>query len=316
MTALPALPRRLLQASAANAAAVTVAALLVFCLFAVPDFYNSFNLKTVIEQSAVLGIVTTGQTLVLMVRGFDLSVGAVAGVMAMAVVMVADTSPVLAVLIGLGTGVLVGVLNSWFVVIRGVPPFVATLGMLITIEGARFTITNGQASGTVPGFVSTLGRGTLAGIPIAGLIWVGLTLVVAFALCRTSYGRRLYATGTNPEAARMAGVHTGLITASAYVICAVFAALAGLLLTGYVGYVDQSTGVGQNLNLNSIAAAVIGGVALSGGEGNVIGPMAGAFLLTMLANIILVLGLPIELQWIVQGGVLIAAITLMGLRRG
>lgn len=296
-----------------NAVFMVIAMLLVFALIEARPFFNPFNLRSVGTQAAILGIVAVGQALVLLVRGLDLSVGAVAAVMAMSL---ASTSAVPeALLIGFGVAAAVGLINGLLVTRFDVAPFVATLGTLIALEGARLAVTDGQASGAVPAFATYVGRATITFLPVAVLVWAALLAAVGLLLARTMFGRRVYATGSSPEAARLSGVATARTTVLAYVLCSLCAALAGLVLTGSVGYVDQSLGSDQNLNLNSIAAAVLGGYAFTGGEGRLIGTIAGAVLLVVVSNLILVLGLPIQLQLVAQGTVLVGAVLLVAHRR-
>jgi ribose/xylose/arabinose/galactoside ABC-type transport system permease subunit len=283
-----------------------------------PAFFNPQNLVFLLNQAAVLGIVTVGQSIVLVVRGFDLSVGSVAGVMAMSIVLIAgadSTMVPVAVAFGLSIGVLVGLANGWLVAIRRVPPFVATLGMLIVVEGARFAVTNGQASAAVPELALFLGRGSIGPVPLPLLEWLSVVAVVTVLLHFSRYGRYLYATGSNPMAAALSGVPVVHTLIGAYVVSAVCAGLAGVLLTGNVGYVDQSLGAAQNLNLLSITAAVLGGVAFTGGEGNVVDTIAGVLLLVVVSNLIVVLGLPVELQLVAQGGVLLLAVVVLAARQ-
>ncbi len=297
------------------AAPVATVITLLVAAIAVPAFYQPENVHTLAISVAVLGIVAIGQTLVLLVNGLDLSVNAVLALGAVIVVQNESQSGLatfaaflgacaLAIAIGLGNGLLIAK--------RKVPPFIATFGMLVFISGARLAYTHGQASGTVPGWMRVLGAGDLAFIPWAAVIWLIIGLAISGVLVATRYGRWVYATGGNREAARYAGVPVDGVTIAAYVVSALLALVAGVLLSGYIGYVDQR--LGADYNLNSIAAAIVGGTTFSGGRGNLLGTAAGVLLLSVLLNLVVVAGLPINWQYAVQGFVLIVATAIQGIR--
>ena len=295
------------------AAVSTTALVLAVAAVATPSFYSSGNVRTVALQASVLGVVVLGQTLALLVRGLDMSVSAVVALTGVVAVSATATGAVTSsVLTVTALAVLVGLANGLLITRRKVPPFVATFAMLIVVGGARLAYTQGQTSGSVPSWLRTLGSGSMLGVPVPTVIWVGLGAILYFALAHTTWGRYVYSVGANPEAAKHGGVPVGLVTVSAYVICALCAMLAGLMLSGYLGYVDQN--LGTNVNLNSIAAAIVGGVAFSGGRGGVLGAAVGALLLTILINVVVVAGLPIYWQLIAQGLVLVFAVMIQGLR--
>jgi ribose/xylose/arabinose/galactoside ABC-type transport system permease subunit len=294
------------------AAPVATTAVLLGAALFVPKFYEPGNLTTVAIQAAVLGIVAIGQMLVLLVAGLDLSVNAVLGLGAVIVISNQQSFSVLtlveAVLIAVGVGLANGLLVAW----RKVPPFIATFGMLIFVGGARLAYTHGQASGNVPAWLRVIGIGQLGPLPNATLTWILILLGVGGLLLFTRYGRYVYAVGANYEAARYAGVPTREVVVACYVACSVLALTAGLVLSGYIGYVDQR--LGADFNVNSIAAAIVGGTTFSGGRGNVLGTAAGAILLSILLDLVVVAGIPINWQLAVQGAVLVAATAIQGMR--
>jgi ribose/xylose/arabinose/galactoside ABC-type transport system permease subunit len=294
------------------AAPVASAAVLLGAAVFVPKFYEPGNLTVVAIQAAVLGIVAVGQMLVLLVAGLDLSVNAVLGLGAVIVISNQQGFSLLtlveALLIAVGVGLANGLLVAW----RKVPPFIATFGMLIFIGGARLAYTHGQASGNVPAWLRVVGIGQIGPLPNALLTWVLIMLVVGGILLFTRYGRFVYAVGANYEAARYAGVPTREVVVACYVASSVLALIAGLVLSGYIGYVDQR--LGTDFNVNSIAAAIVGGTTFSGGRGNVLGTAAGAILLSILLDLVVVAGIPINWQLAVQGTVLVAATAIQGMR--
>jgi ribose/xylose/arabinose/galactoside ABC-type transport system permease subunit len=296
------------------AAHVGVLLLLLVAALFVQSFFRSANIDDVAKQAAILGLVGIGQTLVLLVRGVDLSVGAVAGLSAIVVAKGSQGGGhlALAVVLALGLGLAVGIVNGGLVTKRAVPPFVATLGMLIFIQGARLAWTKGEASGTVSSTLRSLTTGSLVGIPVPVLIWLGLNAVFAVLLYATPWGRRVYAVGLNPEVARLSGVRVDLVVASAYVASSLLCVVAGILLASYVGYVDQYVGNGSDLD--SIAAALIGGTSFAGGRGGLGGTIAGVLLITLILNLVTVAGLSVQLQYVIKGAVLVAAVALQGVR--
>lgn len=285
--------------------------LLGFAALAVPAFYSGTNLANISRHGAILGVIAIGQTLVLLVRGLDLSVGAVMG---LAMIVAAEVTggrneavPA-AVAVAITVGIVVGSANAFLIVRRQVPPFVATLVMLILIEGARLAWTQGIPSGGLPPALRVIGAARIGPFPTPLLILAVVAAVAMFVLHRTSYGRRVYAVGANDRAAAMSGISVGAITASAYLVSALLAMLGGLMLSGYIGYVDRY--LGQGFELDSIAAAVVGGTSLAGGRGTVGGTLAGVALITVLLNLVVLLNAGVATQQVIKGAVIIAAVAL------
>lgn len=280
-----------------------------------PQFYSPTNLVNVLRQAAILGLVAVGQTYVLLTAGIDLSVG---GMMGMSMIIAAQISGgdngglLPAIALALLAGVVVGCVNAFLVVSRNVPPFVATLATFILLEGARDAWTRGIPSGSLPNALQFFGQKSILFIPVPAIILLIVGGLGLFVLRRTTYGRSLYALGSNPLAASMSGVRVRLLKASAYVICSVLAVVGGLVLSGYIGYVDRY--LGQGFELDSIAASVVGGVSLAGGKGGVGGALAGVSLLAVLTNIVIFLNLGESAQLFVKGAVIIAAVALQARR--
>jgi ribose/xylose/arabinose/galactoside ABC-type transport system permease subunit len=296
------------------AAPIMIVVVLITAAVFAPAFFNPNNLRTVSIQVAVLGVVAIGQTLVLLVRSIDMSVSAVLALGAVIVVQTeAGNSIWISLIQAFGIAALIGLANGLLVAKRHVPPFVATFGMLVFVQGARLAYTKGQASGTVPDLLRMVSIEPLGPIPAALIVWLIVNLIVGFALRFTRFGRWVYAVGGNPGAARYAGINVDMVLIGAHVLCSVLAILGGLLLSGYIGYVDLR--LGADYNMNSIAAAVVGGTTFAGGHGNLLGTAAGVALLVMLLNLVVVLGLPIHWQYAMQGVVLVLATALQGFRQ-
>ena len=280
-----------------------------------PKLYNQETIAIVLRQASQLGIVAIGQTLILLVAGLDLSVGGVILMTSIAVAEVSngrDEMVLPAVLVAMGIGAVIGLGNGLLVTKRRVPPFVATLGMLVLVQGATQAYTLGVPGGFVPESLGAVNQSWfIFSIPL--LLWLALNAVFTFVLKGTTYGRRVYAVGSNIEAARLSGIPVDRIRISVYVLGSCLAVASGVVLTGYVGYVDRFIGVG--LELDSIAAAIVGGTAFVGGRGGLMGTIAGVLLIQLLSTMALLMGLDIEVQYIIKGLVILGAVTLYSLAR-
>ena len=197
--------------------------------------------------------------------------------------------------------------NGWLVTKRRVPPFVATLGMLVLVKGATQAWTRGVPGGFVPEALGIVNQSWFVlSVPLA--LWLGLNAIFIFVLRGTTYGRRVYAVGSNIEAARLSGIPVDAIRISVYVLGSLFAVASGVVLTGYVLYVDRF--IGSGLDLDSIAAAVVGGTAFIGGRGGLLGTIAGVLIIQILSTMVVLLGLDVEVQYIIKGLVILGAVTL------
>lgn len=290
---------------------VALLGLLVAAAIWAPDFFDSTNIQNTLRRAAILGIVAVGQTLVLMVRGVDLSVGAMIALTAVGVT--SSNGPWTGFAIVVAGAIVVGAVNTWLIAKRQVPPFVATFGMLVLLEGVRLIWTRGSSSGSAPVGLVDLARGTIGPIPIPVIVWIGVSIVAAVVTTSTLSGRRFLLSGANERMAELSGVRTSRTKLAAYVACALLAVVSGAFLTGFVGYVDRF--IGQGTDLDTVTAALLGGARFGGGEGSFLGTAAGALLISSIFTFIIVLGLRPELQLITKGLVLIAALGLQGVRR-
>jgi ribose/xylose/arabinose/galactoside ABC-type transport system permease subunit len=289
---------------------IALVLLIIISALLSPQFLSSRNISNMLLQAAPLGIVVIGQVLVILVRGLDLSV---ASVMATAAVVATsfngqDSDAFYVFIVAMGVGLATGWVNGLLITKRNVSPFLATLATMIVLQGIRFAYTQGAPSGNVPPFYRVLGSQTLYGVPYNLLILIVLAAVFSFLLHRTTFGRRIYITGGNPVAARLVGINADRVTIAAYVISGGLAALAGLILSGFVGIVDNW--VGRGFELDSIVAAVMGGVALSGGRGSIVGGLVGAAILVVVFNAVLMIGFPVQFQIIIKGLVIVVAAAL------
>jgi ribose/xylose/arabinose/galactoside ABC-type transport system permease subunit len=292
--------------------ALIVVLLLIVAAATARGLYTTREMQSVADQAAGLGIVALGQMLVILVAGIDMSVSAVIlfGV-AFVIKQGGGTSAVLeAAAIAVG----IGLLNGLLIARRQAPPFITTFGTLILIGGVELVVTQGSAGGSVPPWMHSLGGKNVGVIPVPLLAWLGCAVVLSLVLNKTVAGRWIYAIGTNREAAAFTGIPVGWTKVACYVVCALLAFAGGLVLAGYSGYVDQT--LGNDANLNSIAAVVIGGTAFAGGEGRVSGAITGVLVIVIADNLVILAGLPIYWQYIVTGGVLMLAIIIQTLSGG
>jgi ribose transport system permease protein len=299
---------------------IALVALLIGFALVEPRIISSGNLVNILIQGSYLAVFASAQMMVIITRGFDLSLGTcVSGVSVIAALAMTGSfagsgettgfAIAMGVLLGLGMGLLVGLFNGFAVAFLRVNPFVATLGSLNICLGIATMASDGRPVFNVPREFSTLVyNGTLLGVP-APLVLAALLLVgLFFLLNHTVYGRALYIIGGNPQAAAVAGLPSRRYLLLAYVICSLIAALGALMLTGRTGSGEPN--LGGHLTLESIAAAVIGGVSLRGGIGGVQSVILGALFVTVLSNGMNLMRIDGNVQMIVLGCVIILAVFL------
>jgi ribose/xylose/arabinose/galactoside ABC-type transport system permease subunit len=272
-----------------------------------PQSFNAQDLLNLAKQASGLGIVAIGQTLVILTGGIDLSVGSIITLVHVFSVGTILGRPELVLpvsLLCLALGLLIGVVNGIGVTRARISPFVMTLCMDFILRGLYMIYTKGQPNGVVPENMRFIGRGRiLEVVPIAALIWIGLSLLFVFLLRRTLFGARLYAVGANPRTAWLSGVKNNRIIFLAYAFTGLLAAAAGLILTGDMGAV--SLGLGGDYSMDSIAAVVIGGTSFSGGIGGVEGTIAGAFIIRLLTSLLQKANISNPGKLIIQGALIL-----------
>jgi ribose transport system permease protein len=282
-------------------------------------FFLVSNIKTIGTTVAIVGILAVVQTTVMLLGGLDISVGSAAGLtsVASAMVFTSSSSAGLGILVGLVVGIGVGLLNGLVIVYGRVNAVIATLATYAALRGLANLISDGRAqgyTGTDSTFVF-LARGSVIGIPI--LVWV-LIIVAALVhvmLRYTDIGRNIYATGGNPTAARLAGINLNRYVVGCYILAGFVAGIAGILLTARTGS-GQPTSGSQGLELQSITAAALGGVALQGGKGGISGTILAVLLLGVLQNGLTILNVNSFWQDIAQGALLIVAVVIQQRRKG
>lgn len=274
--------RNLMQQMAPLLFLIIVAAVLSV---ASENFLTLQNILTVLLQISVIGIIAVGQTMVMITRGIDLSVGGVVGLSGVcATLLIAHLGvPVpLALLAGVGAGLLCGLVNGLLVTQVKIPPFIATLGTMSITRGAALVLTGGVAVYNLPDAFSWLGNARLLGVPVPVLVLVVVVLVMVVVLRKTTLGRQAFAIGSNEEAARMSGVGVSRQLIKVYTICGGLAGLGGVILASRI--VTGQPTAGQMYELDAIAASVIGGTSLFGGVGTAAGAVIGAGLMGLIRN--------------------------------
>lgn len=293
----------------------TLVGLVMFATLLQPSFLSIKNIQDILTQVAPLGMVVLGQAFVILVRGLDLSVAslmATVAVIATAFNTQSDAMIPVVFAVSIAFGAVVGLINGLLVTKRNVSPFLATLAMMIVLQGLRFYYTQGAPAGALPPGFRYLGTGRLFGMPLNIVAFVTLFAGLSFLLHQSPLGRKIYIVGGNPLAADLVGISSTRITIFCYVICSIMAALGGLFLVGFVGTID--IWVGRGYELDSIVAAVIGGIALTGGRGTLAGAALGAIILVVLFNIVIILGLPVQAQLLIKGAIIVAAAALIARR--
>jgi rhamnose transport system permease protein len=309
---------RLRQAGGASALrlrflGVVLFVLLLGVLFTVltPSFLTVSNGRSILFSASVLAIAAAGQTLVVLTGNLDLSVGSIMGVSAYVVYDLAGDLPVLkpwVVLLAVVLGVLLGAVNGVLVAVLEIPSIVATLGTLAVYRGFVSVYANARevSVGQLPGWIRRLTTAVWGSVPAA--VWLALlvVVVVALALQFAPWGRRIYAYGSNPKAARFFGLDSRTIVLGAYVGAGVIAALAGLVVGAQVGNINSL--LANGIELQVLAAVVVGGVSIWGGSGSVFGAALGAIVLAMINNGLVLLDVSEYYRLLFQGLAIILAV--------
>lgn len=281
-----------------------------------PEFFTSRNISNIMTQNAMLVVVAMGQLLAVITGGIDLSVGAILALTGvMTAKFVVGGMPVgLAILAAIGIGALAGVISGLLVAKFKFAPFIATLATMVMVKGMTFVQSGGHVTYVSDPTFKFLGRGNILGIPV--MIWVMLLVIflVWFVLTKTVVGRRLYAVGGNPEAARLAGINVPRYLFSVYVCSGALCGLAGAFMAFRLG--AGSPTIGAEWELDTIAAVVVGGASLMGGIGAPLNAMLGALIIGFIRNILNLLGVATYPQLIVKGLIIILSVLSQNLGSG
>lgn len=297
--------------------AIALAALCIILAVARPDTFPTVtNLFNIMRQFSLIAILAVGMGMIIITGGIDLSVGSVIAMSAALGTWCArelNAPPLLVLLIILATGAGAGLANGVLVAKVGIPPFIVTLGMLSIAKGTALLITNGSPISYPPTWISVFGGAYIGPMPVSVLVMLAV-VVLGFVFANyTLTGRNIYAVGNSPKAAMLSGILVDRIIILVYVITGLLAGLCGLLLVGQMNSADPSFGNGYELDV--IAAAVIGGISMTGGEGNILGVILGAALMGVLKNMFTQLAVSGYWQTIILGFVIVGAVAIDSIRK-
>ncbi|MDG4892461.1 ABC transporter permease [Mesorhizobium sp. WSM4976] len=296
---------------------VLVAMLIVGALISLwtPYFLTTNNLMGVFRAFSLTAIMSIGMVMVIVTGGIDLSVGSAMGLASLITALCFDAGYSTGTSIGAGVavGIAFGLTNGLLITAIGLPPFIATLGTLSIGRGMMYMVTHGvPVTPETPDAFSLLGQGYVGPVPVPVVIMLILMVLFALIMKRTRFGRHVYATGGNEQAARLSGVKTNRVKLAVYMLSSTIASLAGII--GFSRYLTAEPASGFGSELDVIAAAAIGGASLAGGVGSVTGAVIGAALVGVIANGVVLLNINTYAQQAITGGVILIAVSLDVLR--
>lgn len=273
-------------------------------------FFTTTNLLNILDQNAAVGLIAVGSTLVFIAGGFDLSVGAVYAFSAVIAAMVQDNvgTPA-ALLIGLLVGAGLGLANGILTSLGRINPFIATLGTSIVVGGLAVAVTGGAFITVADERFTDLGRGGLGRVTYPVICWLAFSTICAILLHLTRFGRHIYASGGNAEAARLSGVRVNVVRTLCYTISGLSAALAGILIVSRTGTAVPEAG-GLSIAVLAVTGVVIGGTSILGGEGAIWRTVLGVLLLALIGNGFNLLEVNPTYQDIIRGGIILAAVAI------
>ena len=288
-----------------------IVVVLIVLSFTIDGFLSVGNLQNIMRQLSVILIAVTGQTLVLLIGGIDLSMGATIGLASVcgAFTMHYTDSSMLGLLACLATGSAIGALNGFGVARGGLQPFIMTFGMMLTVRAVAFLLTGGFSVGKLPKVLLQTGRMNIAGLPLVFILGLAVALFVGLVLSRTVFGEKIYLTGSNPRAAAFSGIDVPRFKFQVYLIAGAAAGAAAFVFMMRLGAATPTAG--DQLLLQIIGSVVLGGTSLNGGEGGIIRSCSGAVLVAIIIKSLEILGAQFWDQMIVIG-VLVALGSALG----
>ncbi|MGP4753922.1 ABC transporter permease [Agrobacterium pusense] len=295
---------------------VALIVLMVLLTLATDNFMSSYNMSVVARQAAFVGLVALGQTLVLLVGGIDLSVGAAAGLSAIVgslLLTMFGVHPYLVIPLTMAFGLCLGLINGFFVAGLRLNPFIVTLATWEIFAGLTMVITKGYPIRPLGETFGFFGKGQILSVPIPVLVFLFSGLLLIWLLTQTRFGRNIFAVGGNRDAAVLVGIKVKFVEFMVFGLAGMFAALAGILFASRMDAGQPS--VGEGWLMGAITAAILGGTSLRGGQGSIVGTMLGAMLLTVLANGTVLLNVSGFWQRVIVGGVVLIAVLVDLFRR-
>ncbi len=287
---------------------IALALIVVTLSFTSDAFLTTNNVMNVLRQTALLFLLASGLTIVILTAGLDLTVGANIGLSAcLAATVIKSTGSIsLAFVAGMGSGLLIGLVNGGLIAFLRIPPFIATYGMLWILHGVTYWFMGGQTVHGFPADFRAIGSGYVWGIPIPVFLMIGFLVVGMVFLQRTRWGQEIYAVGANREAAHLSGIPVNRRLVLAYVMSGLMAGLASLIFLARLNSAEGD--IGESMTLPAIAAVLIGGTSLFGGVGTITGTLIGALILTLVLNGMNLLSINANWQPLVTGLIVIAAV--------
>ena len=288
---------------------VALLALVVIFAFSSPIFLSGENMLNITRQVSVVSLLAIGMTLVIVTGGIDLSVSAViaaGGIITASAMRDMNLSIPVAIIMGLSAGIITGIVNGVLIALLNMPAFITTMGTMTIIRGLGFIYTGAYPVYGLPAAFKTLGQGYVGIVPIPTIIFVAVALIASFILRKTVFGRHIYAIGGNESAAKLAGIRVPRIKIAVYILSGFIASIAAVIQAARIG-AGMPT-IGEGFELDAVAAAVIGGAAMSGGSGTVLGTVLGSIVLGVLSNGLSLLDVDSYVMEVIRGLVVIIAV--------
>lgn len=289
----------------------------LFLFFGVksPVFLKVETLMKLLKQASIYGIIAIGMTFVITSSGIDLSVGSVVGLSGIVVsmCMVSGIPVILSILIAIGSSILVGLFNGVLVHNAKVPPFIATMASMTVVRNVILLMTGAKTISNLPQSFTSFASGSVLGIPNMFLTWLAIIILGIFITGRTVFGRNIYAYGSNKESARLSGINISSTVYGVYIFSSIVCGIAGILMAARLGNGVPTSGVGYELD--AIAASVVGGASLDGGEGSVIGTVLGAMIMATLRQGGTLLGINSFIMEIMIGSLIAIAVVIDKMRK-
>ena len=270
-------------------------------------FINPNNLLNILKQNSVLGIVVIGMSIVIISGGIDLSVGAIVGFCGLVAGYLKELPFIIIFLAVIATGVVIGFINGFLIANRKLEPFIVTLSIMITLRGLSLFLTGGGYIAKVDSF-SWLGKGGIGPFPIPAILLICMYIIFQVVMVKTLFGRNVFAIGGNENAAKLSGIKTERTKIFVYMLCAILCAVASLVNVSRLSVAEPLAAT--NLEVDAIAAALVGGASLLGGRGSIPGGFIGLIVLAILSNIFNLLGFKSAEQQIIKGLIIIVAVLL------
>lgn len=294
---------------------VLAAVMYLVSIVRAPAFFSGGKIISVFVLASFLGVLGLAQMIVLLVGGVDLSLPWTMNMSAILIAFLPHSGSefIFALIVALGSGVAVGVLNGIGVAFIGIPPIIMTLGMNGLVQGAIDVLTHGQGFLNAPRAMRDLGSGSILGLPTLVVVWVIVAVVAVFLLSRSSGAAKLYAIGNSSEVSRLSGISVRRVLLGAYMVDGLLAAFGGILLGGYIG--QSYLGMGNPYLFTSVAAAVVGGVSIYGGGGSYLGVIGGALTLTASGYLFAAFGLGAAASDVAFGVLVVVIVALAVARR-